>query len=92
MIGRGDRVVRKAVPAALLASKGGLLGTSRKTYRLEPRIFCCGKNEKKKWGRFIKPDSLHHFAGTAYRAPETLLKQSYGTVNGYVRVLCEPQY
>lgn len=42
--------------------------------------------------RFIKPGSLHHFAGTAYRAPETLLKQSYGTVNRYVRVLCEPQY
>lgn len=42
--------------------------------------------------RFIKLGSLHHFAGTAYRAPETLLKQSYGTVNGYVRVLCEPQY
>lgn len=50
------------------------------------------KYEKMNRVRFIKPGTLHHFAGTAYRAPETLLKQSYGTVNGYVRVLCEPQY
>ena len=55
-------------------------------------LFAVPNNEKMNRVRFIKPGSLHHFAGTAYRAPETLLKQSYGTVNGYVRVLCEPQY